>query len=340
MKRSFLLWTVSVLLTSCGCSGTPMQSALAPAGPQARSIFGMLHLHMWVCLTVYIVVMILLLAAVLRHRRRHQSDVPVVAPPINEEIRMGAVVGGGLVLTTAILFVFLIADFVTGRSIDSLSRADLTVRVTGHQWWWEVRYENADASKVATTANEIHIPAGQTIEFLLESNDVIHSFWVPNLHGKTDLIPGHPTHTYIRADSAGSYWGQCAEFCGYQHANMRLIVHVETEPEFKTWLAGQLQPAAEPATAGQKRGREVFLSQSCVFCHTIGGTAAHSRVGPELTHVASRERIAAGTLANNRGNLGGWVTDPQSIKPGAHMPSSQLAPEDLQALLDYLESLK
>jgi cytochrome c oxidase subunit II len=169
---------------------------------------------------------------------------------------------------------------------------------------------------------------------------VIHSFWVPNLHGKTDMIPGHTTRTFLRADRAGTYWGQCAEFCGHQHANMRFQVVVEPEEDFQKWLTAQLQSAPEPQTESQKRGRQVFLTKQCVLCHTIAGTPAHATVGPDLTHIASRPRIAAGTLPNNRGHLAGWITDAQSVKPGVRMPPNPLAPEELQALLDYLETLK
>jgi cytochrome c oxidase subunit 2 len=174
----------------------------------------------------------------------------------------------------------------------------------------------------------------------LLSADVIHSFWVPNLHGKTDMIPGNPAHTYIQADRPGVFGGQCAEFCGHQHANMRFEVVAESEDDFQAWLAAQRAPAPDPATESQKRGKQVFMTNSCVLCHTISGTSAQSRVGPDLSHVAGRRKIAAGTLDNARGNLAGWVTDPHGVKPGVRMPPNPVAPADLHALLDYLESLK
>jgi cytochrome c oxidase subunit 2 len=203
-----------------------------------------------------------------------------------------------------------------------------------------VQYQDATPSNIVTTANEMHVPVGRTIHFELQAADVIHSFWVPNLHGKTDLIPGHTTHTFIRADAPGEYWGQCAEFCGFQHANMRFVLIAEPEEDFQRWLAAQRQPAAEPATESQKKGQQVFLTRTCVMCHTITGTPAASKVGPDLTHIGSRPRIGAGTLPNTRGNLAGWVSDPHGVKPGVRMPPNPLEPDELRALLDYLESLK
>jgi cytochrome c oxidase subunit 2 len=214
------------------------------------------------------------------------------------------------------------------------------IRATGHQWWWEFRYDDPTPSNMFTTANEIHIPIGRPVEFELQSTDVIHSFWIPNLHGKRDMIPGHPTRTVLQADKAGTYWGQCAEFCGYEHAKMRFKVVAESDADFQKWLAAARQPAAEPTTDSQKKGRAIFLGRTCVMCHTIGGTIAGAMTGPELTHLASRSKIAAGTLPNTRGYLAGWIANPQQIKPGVRMPPNALPPDELQALLDYLESLK
>jgi cytochrome c oxidase subunit 2 len=338
-RRTPLLPTAAGLLAA-GCTGFDRQSALHPAGTQADRIHGLWDLYLGVCVVVYVLVVAFVVAAVVR-RNRAGSDAPVSVPPAVRELRKGLVVAGLVGLTVLILFVFLVADFLTGRHIDSLADSDaLTVQVTGHQWWWEVRYDTPTPSSILTTANEIHVPAGRTVRFELASSDVIHSFWVPNLHGKTDMIPGHPTRTFIRVDHPGEFWGQCAEFCGHQHANMRFQVIAEPEEKFREWYAAQLRPAPEPSTESQKRGRQVFLTKQCVLCHTINGTRAQARVGPALTHVASRLRIAAGTLPNTRGNLAGWVSDAQSIKPGVLMPPSPLAPDELQALLDYLETLK
>ena len=320
------------------------QSALEPAGPQSGRIISLWWLMFYVTGAVFLIVMGFLVAALARSRRPRggaSADAPDVRPDAGRERRMSRVVLAGIAGTVVILFVFLVHSFLTGRALDSVAAKDhLTVKVTGHQWWWEVQYDNQTAAYVLTTANEIHIPLGQPVLFKLTSTDVIHSFWVPNLHGKTDLIPGHEAVTWVRADRAGMYRGQCAEFCGHQHAHMAFTVVVEPYEKFKAWYDSQLAPAAQPLTPTQSRGQQVFLSSPCVMCHTVRGTDAGARVGPELTHVASRETIAAGTLENTRGHLAGWVVDSQKIKPGNRMPPNNLEPADLQALLDYLQSLK
>jgi cytochrome c oxidase subunit 2 len=174
----------------------------------------------------------------------------------------------------------------------------------------------------------------------LRANDVIHSLWVPNLSGKKDLIPGRTATLRLRADKPGSYRGQCAEFCGLEHALMALLVHAVPPSDYEAWAANQRQPAREPVDAVARRGREVFLGTSCTMCHTITGTTAQARLGPDLTHLASRQTIAAGMFPNNRGHLAGWIGDPQALKPGVNMPANTLPPDDLQALLAYLETLR
>jgi cytochrome c oxidase subunit 2 len=203
-----------------------------------------------------------------------------------------------------------------------------------------VRYQDPAPSRSFSTANEIHIPVGRPVELTLRSIDVIHSFWVPNLHGKKDLIPGQVNTLLLQADRAGVFRGQCAEFCGLQHANMALHVVAEPQEQFAKWQAQQRRPAPEPANDAQRRGREVFMASSCVLCHKIGGTMAGGVTGPDLTHVASRLSLAAGTLPNTRGHLAGWIVDPQMHKPGNNMPPNLLSPGDLQALLSYLDTLR
>jgi cytochrome c oxidase subunit 2 len=336
--------TFNCLLLTAFCLLLPSQSALDPAGPQSGRIISLWWLMVYVTGAVFLVVMFFLLAALFRSRRGREGedrDAPITELDAGRERRMSHVVLAGIGATVIILFVFLVHSFFTGRALDSVSAKNhLTVKITGHQWWWEVEYENQTAEYVLTTANEIHIPAGQPVLFHFASTDVNHSFWVPNLHGKTDLIPGHENVTWIRADREGTYRGQCAEFCGYQHAHMAFTVVVEPYDKFKAWYDAQLAPAQQPSTPSQARGQQVFLSSPCVMCHTIRGTDAGSRVGPELTHVASRGTIAAGTLENTRGHLAGWVVDSQKIKPGNRMPPINVEPSDLQALLDYLQSLK
>jgi cytochrome c oxidase subunit 2 len=324
-----------------------VQSALDPAGPQAGRIRGLWWLMLYTLTAVFLIVMCLLLVAAFRHRKPRGGemvdDAPETKPNAKRERRLSRSVKGGVGVTIVILFVLLVSSFLTGRSLYSIASTGdnaLTIEVTGHQWWWEVKYVNKTPSQIVTTANEIHIPVGRPVLFKLTSQDVIHSFWIPNLHGKTDLIPGHVAATWIRADRTGTYRGQCAEFCGHQHAHMAFTVVVESAEQFKAWYEAQLHPAIQPSTPEQARGQQVFLTSPCVMCHKIQGTDAGGAVGPDLTHIASRPTIAAGTLDNTRDHLAGWVVDSQQIKPGNRMPQNNLEPQDLQALLDYLQSLK
>ena len=209
------------------------------------------------------------------------------------------------------------------------------IAVTGHQWWWEIRYPRDDV----TTANELHVPVGVPVRLVLRSADVIHSFWVPRLGGKLDLVPGQANTLWLRADSAGTYLGQCAEYCGVQHAHMGLVVVAEPPRDYDAWLAAQRAPAAPPAD-DVAAGARVLLGAGCAACHTVRGTPAAGTVGPDLTHVASRQALAARTLPNTRGNLAGWLSDPQALKPGNHMPVVPLTGPELQALVDYLGTLR
>jgi cytochrome c oxidase subunit 2 len=243
--------------------------------------------------------------------------------------------------TTVVLFVFLILDLSVGRAITTNpGKGAIQIRVTGHQWWWEVQYRDSLPQNWATTANEIHVPVGRPVVLELRSADVIHSLWPPNLNGKRDLIPGDENSLWFQADSPGVYRAQCAEFCGHQHAKMSLLIVAEAPESFSAWLSRQRDTALTPTDSVARRGQEVFLGSTCVMCHAIAGTPAGSRIGPDLTHLASRRTIAAGTLPNTRGNLAGWIINPQAIKPGVRMPPNRLGSDDLQALLTYLETLE
>jgi cytochrome c oxidase subunit 2 len=244
------------------------------------------------------------------------------------------------VTTAAILFTFMVKDFLTGVKVQAAEDPHpLRVLITGHQWWWEVQYENENASQIIKTANEIHLPVGKAVQFDLESADVIHSFWSPNFAGKKDIIPGHPTSLWFRPTQTGTFFGQCAEFCGLQHAHMRFTVVVQTDGEFQQWLKAQSEDGHSPTNDIQRRGEAVFMNGNCIMCHTVSGTPARGTIGPNLTHVASQKMIAAGTLPNTIGHMGGWVLDSQQIKPGVLMPQNNLTPADFQALLAYLENL-
>ena len=338
---------VCLFLTCCRGG---IQSAIDPAGPQAGRISKLWWLMFYVCTVVFVLVIIVLLIAVIRSRSKQSkaakvekiTDKPTLQPSKAEERNMTRTVQGAVAITVLILFVFLIASFSIGRSLSSNmeNKAAVTIEVTGHQWWWEVRYMDTNPSRIFTTANEIHIPVGQPVTFKLHSTDVIHSFWVPNLNGKKDLIPGKDSTIWLQADQPGIYRGQCAEYCGLQHAHMALFVIAEPVEKFNAWMDSQRAEAIAPSNESEQRGQQVFLTAPCIMCHAIHGTQASATVGPNLTHVASRSTIAAGTLPFTRGHLSGWIVDSQSIKPGNHMPPIALNSEDVQALLDYLQSLK
>jgi len=320
-----------------------IQNALNSAGPQADNIAGLWWLMFVVCSIVFVLVMIALLLAIKKRTREQQFDsTPILEPQPEQERRRRNVVVTCVVITAIVLFVFLIASFSAGRSMSAqtASKTGLTIDVTGFQWWWEIRYQDVDASNIFTTANEIHIPVGVPVTLNLRANDVIHSFWVPNLAGKKDLIPGKANTLWIQANKPGVYRGQCAEYCGLQHAHMAFWVVAESQEQFNAWRQNQTQTSVTPTTDSQKRGQQVFLSSTCVMCHTINGTPAASNVGPNLTHIASRNTIGAATLSNTRDHLYQWVKDSQSVKPGNRMPQHNLAEADFQALLDYLQSLK
>jgi cytochrome c oxidase subunit 2 len=311
-------------------------SAVNPAGPQAERISDLTWYLTAMGSAVFLVVLAFLAYAVWRGRRRTES-----ASGPEAERAMTIWVGGAVGVTTLILLVTLVYNFATGRALADFADPDaLTIRVTGHQWWWDVQYVDRAYSRRLTTANEIHVPVGRRIRLEVQSRDVIHSFWAPNLHGKVDLIPGYSANTSFRADRPGVYRGRCAEFCGLQHAKMDFLVIAEPPEQFAAWYEAQLKSSTPPGDPIQQKGQQVFLSKGCPMCHTIRGTQANSRIGPDLTHLASRATIAAGTLPNTRGHLGGWVVDPQKIKPGAKMPPNQLSADELHALLGYLQSLK
>jgi cytochrome c oxidase subunit 2 len=317
---------------------THTQSVLDPVGPQAASIERMWWFSLAVATVVYLLVIATLCWALARSRRRAQRAEVV---DTGSEDRMTRSVTWSIAATVVILLVFLGYDLSVGRTLSPVPSAHpLTIEVTGHMWWWEVQYADTAVHDRFTTANEIHVPVGQPVLFLLSSADVIHSMWVPNLAGKKDLIPGYTQSFWFRADTAGTYRGQCAEFCGYQHAKMAMFIIAEPLDRYRQWVATQRDTASTPTDSVAARGREVFLTGTCAMCHAIGGTAAGSQAGPDLTHLASRRTIAAGTLPNTRGNLAGWIVDPQRIKPGSRMPPNQLRPNDLDALLTYLQSLK
>lgn len=242
-------------------------------------------------------------------------------------------------LTSVSLVGLTIASWLADRHMNRAAPA-LTVELTAHQWWWDVRYIGKLPSQTLRTANELHLPAGVPVRVILKSSDVIHSFWIPNLSGKQDMIPGRSNGIIIRPEKPGVYRGQCAEFCGLQHAHMGFDVTVQSPEEFRAWWTRSLQPARAPATALQKAGYAYVTTRECSTCHQILGTPASGTVAPDLTHVASRLSLGAGTYPLTRGHLYAWIADPQRAKPGNKMPYIGLEPNELHAVAAYLESLK
>jgi cytochrome c oxidase subunit II len=329
----------SFLFLSCG----GRQSAVDAAGVQAQHLEDLWWLFFWVCVAVWIIVMAMLLIALSRNKRVDAGTAPDVPGDPARERHAGYAVKGAVAVTLVVLFILMFVSFRAGRAIDTLSQAEgpLHIKVTGQQWWWQVEYvDDAQPSNNVVAGNEIHVPVGRPVRIDLVSHDVIHSFWLPNLHGKKDLIPNYPTTIYFQADRPGIYWGQCAEFCGYEHAKMRFMVVAQSPEEYQSWYETAQRQAASPTTDSQKRGQQIFLTSVCAQCHTISGTTASATVGPNLTHVASKPYIASGSLENTHANLRSWITDPQAIKPGVKMPMNTFSEAELDALISYIESLK
>jgi cytochrome c oxidase subunit 2 len=317
--------------------GRVAQSVLNPDGSQSSSIAQLWWLMFAVSVVVFVLVMGMLTAALVSGMRRRRLD-RTTTPSARTLTR---VVSAAVAATVLVLFTLLVASILTGHTVASLRASSaVTISVIGHQWWWEVVYEDPTASRQVTTANEIHVPIKRPVVLKVTSRDVIHSFWAPSLLGKRDLIPGYTTAIWLDVDRAGVFRGQCAEFCGLQHAHMAFDVVAQSEPDFEQWLDVQRHPAAEPRSDEERRGREEFMTARCAGCHRIQGTAAQGQLAPDLTHISGRAALAAGTLPNSRGHLAGWIANSQAIKPGNQMPPNLLAADDLLAVTAYLESLR
>ena len=301
---------------------------MAPRGTDARIVSQL----WWYMLALGGVIMAgWLILFVVAMFRKHRAD---STPAADERIHRRFVIGGGLVLPAVAfgsLFVFNLL------ALDAMPQGDdVVIEATGYQFWWEFAYEDPGF----ITANEMYIPTDTDVRIRLRSVDVIHSFWVPQLGGKRDMVPGRVNELTLHATEPGSYLGECTEFCGIQHANMRFNVVAVPPEEYQDWLDRMAEPAAEPQTTAEVAGYETFMSASCIGCHAIRGTPADGQVGPALTHFASREWLGAGAAPNDRGHLGGWVVNAQSLKPGNEMPPVEIEAERLSDLLTYLESLE
>lgn len=328
MRLSRLLLALAATLTAvAACSGP--QSALDPAGADAERIA---HLFT-VMLAGSAIIWIGVVAAAV-------YAVHVKSDAHSERDAMLFVVGGGVALPTAVLGALLWYGLPVLPHVMALAPDDaLRVHVTGKQWWWRVQYVTTDG--LVETANELRLPVGQRVELQLASPDVIHSFWVPAIAGKMDMIPGRITRLALEPTRIGTFRGTCAEYCGAAHALMAFRVVVTDGGEFERWLEAQARPAASPPDRVAARGQEVFTENGCTACHTVRGTSAVGQIGPDLTHVASRAEIGAGTVPNAPANLVRWIADTDRLKPGVHMPAFRaLTPDDLSALAAYLSRLQ
>jgi cytochrome c oxidase subunit 2 len=322
-----------VLLTNCG----GWQSALDAHGTSAIHLKQLIILIVAACSLVWMLVMIVLIAALWRTRPERARPTDLDA---SVEHRMSRSVIAATIVTAIVIAGFTAASFFTTRALSAAGRDDVIVKVSGSQWWWNVRYLDSRPDRMFQTANEIHIPVGRSVRFQLVGDDVIHSFWVPSLAGKQDLIPGRPNEITVRAERTGIYRGQCAEFCGLQHAHMAFLVIVDTQEAFDSWADAQRQPAVNASDEDVAAGREAFLAKPCASCHAVRGTAASGTTGPDLTHVGSRKMIAAGLFETTRGSLAAWISDPQTLKPGNNMPMVPLTSDELRSISAYLASLK
>lgn len=305
-----------------------LQSVLHPAGPDAAIIAQLTWVLFGGAALIFVAVMALVVIAMRRTAR-----------PVTPRLWIA---GAGIAFPVVVLSALLVWSTLRSAELTpQTSRGAMSIGVTAKMWWWEVRYHDPASGRQVASANEIRIPVGKPVYLGLTSTDVIHSLWVPALNGKMDTIPGRINGLTLQADKPGIYRGQCAEYCGEQHARMALHVVAMPQAEFDRWLANEAQPARAPDNALLERGRAAFLAQRCQSCHTIRGVAEDSRLGPDLTHVGSRMHIGAGTLRNHRGALAGWIADPQAIKPGVRMPAAlDIDGETLNALAAYLEHLK
>jgi cytochrome c oxidase subunit 2 len=317
-----------------GCQ--PTVSALDTAGAEGTAITRLAWFLIILGTVVFVIVVGVLIAGLLQERKGVAHDVDLT--PRGSAFVM---VGGAIIPTLILALVFIMS---VRAGVPAFTRNDArTFRITGHQWWWDVEYIDSSPSRRFHTANELHVPIGESIRVLAESRDVIHSFWIPQLQGKTDLIPGTTNVFWIRALRPGTYRGQCAEYCGLQHSLMAFTIIAESPARFRAWLAGQEEPARDspPSDSMTFAGRTIFANATCATCHSVRGTNARGQVGPDLTHVGSRLTLAAGTLPNTLAAMQAWITNAQSLKPGALMPSMPVYDgPSLRALAAYLMNLR
>lgn len=300
-------------------------SVLDPASSAAEEVADLSWTMFATSAVVTVGVFVLLAVGLLRRRRQD--------PSLSDRRAERWIIGGGIVLPVVVLTPIAALGV---AALDDPPDEALHVEVTGHQYWWEYRYPDLGV----VTANELHIPVGQPVELTLRSDDVIHSLWVPELGGKTDLVPGHANTMTLEADRPGTYQGKCAEYCGLQHAKMLFLVIAEPEADFERWIREQRSEADRAVGDMASHGAEVFVQESCAACHTVRGTEADGRLGPDLTHIASRRTLAAGILENTPENLRRWIDHTWDIKDGITMPPVPLTDDEVDAVVSYLETLE
>jgi cytochrome c oxidase subunit 2 len=313
------------------------QSVTRPSGPQAAGLDRLFWVFTLTCAVIWLLVMLILLLT-LRRRAGHDAVSPAQSP--RRERRSAIIVGVAVAASVLIISGLTVLSYAATRAISVANGDPLVIRVRGYQWWWQVNYDDPEPDRSFMTANEIHIPVGRPVRIELSAADVIHSFWVPNLAGKQDLIPGRDNALTLTADRPGLYRGQCAQFCGLQHAHMAILVIAEPPAVFQAWRDHQIGEAQKPTDDEQERGRQFLTSRACATCHTIRGTPAGGTLGPDLTHVGGRHYLAAGQLPLTRGSLAAWIADPQTIKPGNNMPLVPMTADELNAVSAYLAALK
>ena len=320
-----------IFLAGCGAVDTP-QTMLFPRSENSQVISELFAPLTWLAIVIFIIVQGLLVYSVFRFRVRDDDD--SIPPQIHGNTRLEI---AWTLAPSIVVVVMLILTYQAMVQIEAAPPEDaLRVRVVGHQWWWQIEYPDLDV----VTANEIHIPIDRPVVFELESNDVIHSFWVPRLMGKRDLMPGSTNTIWFTPSEEGLYAAQCAEYCGTAHAQMRFHVVVESESAFNKWLDKQREPAAE-MSGDAAEGAQLFVSRACVTCHTIRGTDSIGTIGPDLTHVASRAYIAGGIMENTSADVAAWLSDPQGLKPGNKMILPiELTSEDVRLLTAYIRALR
>jgi len=306
-------------------------SVLDPASTQGREILGLFWVVLGITGVIFLVVTALVVFVVIRYRQRPDGSAPSLT---EDNVALELVWTVIPLVILSVLFVFTVR--VMHRVDPQAKDRDPDLLIVAHQWWWELHYPDLGV----VSANEIHVPVNTKLLLELESADVVHDFWVPALGKKVDAIPGHPNTLWLNVDRPGVFLGTCDEFCGVEHAWMRIRVVGQTKHEFEAWAAQQALPAARPSSPDSRRGAELFNKKTCASCHAIRGTAARARIGPDLTHVASRRTLGSGALDNTRANLARWIADPQAIKPGCDMPNLHLDQSDVELITDYLEELQ